>query len=218
MNKKSLTRQQLQAIKPPPPTDTWHPTAHADVADAVIRHATRRIISETYLVNRSGGKLFSLIEFATPEHPAWNQCLGISSSHDRTLSLRLVAGARITSERICLAGELTLTRKHTAGLSLDGHISEAMDKLPAAFTRLENRAETLKATPITPAEALRDILKLIQRRVINSAGIVPILDDFAQGPPDEWNYYLAILKHISNYPIQRAMKTHRGLAERFGLK
>src|SRR5262249_27901117 len=96
--------------------------------------------------------------------------IGLRTGNDRSLSLQLICGLRVSvCDNMSFSGDfLALRRKHTAGLSLDV-LDPALDRIEAQFGRLDHQIEAWKNRPLFDARA-----KLLLYEAFVTARVAPL--------------------------------------------
>lgn len=223
------TREDLKEIETPRGTDTWKPVSHWDCATMIGEEAEKRsyrIISEEYGLNHDGSKMFGVMKFHPDGHPDYTRALGIRNSHDRTLSLSIVAGVNVfVCDNLAFAstGEIPIMRRHTRGLDIGALIPQAFDKLEHKFIQLEKDIDRLKIEMITVDQARIITCISAEISIIRPSDVVPIIKSF-QNPkheefrePSRWSLYNSFTETAKKYSPMKADKCYRGLAKVFGL-
>jgi hypothetical protein len=166
-----VTRQDLAAFVPPPPTATWKPIKHSDLIDALHAELARRALlvrHEQYAVQHQGSMLFGTLELAWQETDMYTAALGLRTANDKSMALQLAVGLKIVvCDNLAFAGDLiALRRKHTAGLDLARDLARALDRYQERFPLLTAGVERLQHTPLADATAKAVIYDLFAQRIV----------------------------------------------------
>lgn len=222
-----VTREELKAVKTPKKTDSWVPVNHYNCIGLIAEEVERqgmKIIKEEYGLNSTGSKMFGVMRFAPDGNPEYSRALGIRNSHDRTLSLSIVAGVNVfVCDNLAFGGSQTIARRHTAGMDIDKLIPEAFEKLNHKFIRLEKDIGKLKLEIISVDDAR--ILTCISAELgyIRPADVVNIVGEFKEprheefSEPSKWSLYNSFTEIAKKYSPAKADKCYRGLARMFNL-
>lgn len=112
-----VTREELEPIAAPPPTDTWFPQKHAVVVDTVGQALERggfRIEKAQYALSRNDNRLFATMDLEASLVSGVQLAVGIRNSIDKSLPLGFCAGSRcFVCDNLCFTSDLIVTRKHT---------------------------------------------------------------------------------------------------------
>lgn len=114
---RQVTREELDAIEAPPPTETWYPLKHSIVFDAVgqtLQDAGFDLGPVRLAVSRNDARLFATIDLSTPLAAGVLLAVGIRNSCDKSFPLSFCAGARVfVCDNLAFRSELLVSRKHT---------------------------------------------------------------------------------------------------------
>ncbi|MDD3119126.1 MAG: DUF932 domain-containing protein [Victivallales bacterium] len=223
-----LTLNELSYITTPEATSSWRPVSHYAAANKVVAEARRRgyrIADEQWGVNAVGTKMFGVIRCFPDGHPEYSRAIGVRNSHDKSLALGIVAGARIiVCDNLCFGGEVKLARKHTANIDAEWFISYSFDVLQTSgFAQLEQGIDRLKNTPLSVDQARIMIVASAEAGAIPGCDILPVLREFiaprhaAFAAPNRWSLYNAFTELAKKYSPARADRCYRKLGEQFGL-
>jgi hypothetical protein len=112
-----VTREELDRVEAPSPTETWFPVKHSLVIDTVsqsLASAGFQVERMNFALSRNDARLFATMDLASPLATGVNLAVGIRNSIDKSLPLGFVAGARVfVCDNMAFRSELLVTRKHT---------------------------------------------------------------------------------------------------------
>ncbi len=112
-----VTREELDRVEAPSPTETWFPVKHSLVIDTVgqsLQAAGFRVERMNFALSRNDARLFATMDLASSLATGVNLAVGIRNSTDKSLPLGFVAGARVfVCDNMAFRSELLVTRKHT---------------------------------------------------------------------------------------------------------
>lgn len=135
-----VSRSQLEKVPCPSPEGRWFPIPFAEVAQTTLDALAARGYSPTheqYALSRNDQRMFGVIGLTAEVSEGVNLCVGIRSSHDRSLSLSFCAGSRVfVCDNLAFRSERVVSRRHT----INGR--EAFQR--AMFAEVEFLAEHAK--------------------------------------------------------------------------
>ena len=148
-----VTLAELSALPAPLPLGPMHrPLPHHELVQVLkeeLQAAGYEAVREEYAIQHHGLKLFGVMDLAPkPEvsSPLANGdkglSLGFRHGNDQSMSLHLVAGARVfVCDNLTLSGDMiVLRRKHTKGLSLTDEIRAGMERLLLEYSALDRES------------------------------------------------------------------------------
>jgi len=147
----SATRQDVDAVPVPPPTNTWRPVPYGQAIDfvheAIKEQLNLPVSGEAYGLNNSGKQMFGVITLKTKNEET-DLSIGMRQSYDKSLKLATAGGARVlVCDNLCFSGEaFTVLRKNTKNVWKDfcnlvrTQISKALDH----YSDMEKDIEKLK--------------------------------------------------------------------------
>jgi hypothetical protein len=118
------TRADLASVPVPDETSSYTPIPYARLLEEIELQLPRfglTVTDEQFGLAREGSQLFGVLTVQNGNNAAdWSLTLGLRSSYDRSLSVGLVAGYRVTvCDNLSFNGEVESTRKHTRNLFRD---------------------------------------------------------------------------------------------------
>ncbi len=112
-----VTREELDRVEAPSPTETWFPVKHSLVIDTVresLQASGFQVERSQFALSRGDARLFATMDLASPLAAGVHLAVGIRNSTDKSLPLGFVAGARVfVCDNMAFRSELLVTRKHT---------------------------------------------------------------------------------------------------------
>lgn len=170
---RTVSRDELAAVPPPPATRTWFPIGHLAVLTTVeetLRAAGFRPTRESLALSREGARFFATIDLDSLLVPGVHMAVGVRNSLDKSLPIGFAAGSRVlVCDNLAFSSEVVVARKHsrfgrdryTEALSLAvGGLSD-FQKAEAA------RIERFQQTPLSDTEAESLILRAYERDVVS---------------------------------------------------
>ncbi len=178
---RTVTRSELDAIKPPAPTSSWVPVAHSTVLDmvsAAMRDRGFEIVNTRIGVARDDQRLFCVLDTSAQLNcGSVRMAIAVVNSTDMSLSMKFIAGTRVAAcDNLALRSDLMepVRRKHTRwGLE---RFREALQTAVGGLDQFQaverRRIAQFQATPVSEVLAESVLLRCFDRRVI-SARLLP---------------------------------------------
>lgn len=176
--------EQIVRSEPQPKfTSTWHPFAHATILDAIGKACKKfklKIVRKEYSI-RKNSKMFAAWEIETQERE-FNLTIGIRNSIDKTHSVGLCAGERVSvCDNLLFSGDFVIFRKHTGRLEIEEiefYAEEALDALLPKMNHFHKWHEKLKATFLTYDQASLLTVSAMKQDLIPSSKFPQFYDLF----------------------------------------
>jgi hypothetical protein len=103
-----IDREGLKTLETPPPTDSWTPIPHYELVQALEGQLKARgisIVKESFAVQKA--KLFGVLDTDYQVTGEGGAAIGLRTSNDKSLSLQLAIGHRVTvCDNMLFAGNL----------------------------------------------------------------------------------------------------------------
>lgn len=226
------TREDLNRIPTPAPTESWMPVSHAEVVEVLTERAAARglkVKAERYAtmpgalyplpgqrIELPGARMFGSLDFEPiPGMTFPVGCApsaGIRNSHDKSFSLSVLSGARVF---VCANGVLSaehiVARKHTSGLDLVASIDKALDAFMESIRSFAEFHQMLNGWKLTNMRAQSLIVEMARAGAFASSEILPIVREFENPRHAEfkarngWNLYQACTEIMkSQSPMRQA--------------
>ncbi|HYV34811.1 MAG TPA: DUF932 domain-containing protein [Gemmataceae bacterium] len=183
-----VTREELDNVPAPPPTDTWFPLTHSHVLDRTLStldqagfHPKRTQLA----LSRGDAKFFATIDLESPIAEGVALAVGVRNSIDKSLPIAFAAGERIfVCDNLAFRGEVAVARKHTR-FGAD-RFAEAMAKAVsglAQFQEAEGRRITyFRKTEIQDTMAESLILRAYERQILSHLQLPRVLSQWRKPP------------------------------------
>ena len=173
------TMADLKAVPVPAQTDTFFPTAHADVVNMVQNLAEGALAPQGYKLSknvyglaRKGQRLFGMVTFRNGSDEQ-ELAVAYRQGYDKTMPYAIACG---TSVMICsnldLTGDIVVSKKHTMNgwESIREATLSALAQAPSVFKKMCADAEDMKTVGISTDRGFEllgylrghDILKPVQ--------------------------------------------------------
>jgi hypothetical protein len=152
-----VPREALASLVTPEPTATHLPIPHHRLVDTLHETlAMRRIevTGEDYAVSDDGNRFFGVMKLEI-EDAGVNFAIGVRNSHDKTISVGLVAGYRVVvCDNLAFFGQgVKIARKHTRRLELEDTVAMAVEKIQRTFEPMRKHIGELRAAEISDTDA-----------------------------------------------------------------
>jgi hypothetical protein len=178
-----ITRAELAMVPTPASTPTHQTIPHVEVVEAVVNTLGLRklaVVAEQHTVDRSGLKYWGTLDLeAMGEGMRFS--IGIRNSHDRSMSLALIAGYRVmVCQNGCFSGDfLPVMRKHTKNMNLIESVTLGVDSIQRGWEPL-----------------VKQVRGWQERQLSDAAAKLLIYEAFVEGA-------MEIPKHLA-YPVHQA--------------
>ena len=185
-----VSEQVVRAEPQPAFTESWHPFSHGIVLDAVATACKKfnlTVERKEYSI-RKNSKMFaswevrSGSEVLVAQKREFTLAIGIRNSIDKTHSVGLCAGERITvCDNLMFSGDFVIFRKHTGRLEIEEivfYAEEALGALLPKMNEFHDWHEQLKATKITYDQASLLTVAAMKQDLIPSSKFPQFYDLF----------------------------------------
>jgi hypothetical protein len=173
---REITRQELEAIAPPPPTRSWVPIGHSAVLDMVagaMRERGYEIVRTRIGVARNNHRLFATLDTTAQLNGGTVKlAVAVVNSTDKSLPMKFIAGLRVfCCDNLALRSDLMepVRRKHSK-FGLD-RFREALQLAVGGLDQFRaverQRVARFQSTPVTDVEAESVLLRCFDRGVIS---------------------------------------------------
>ncbi len=225
-----VERGQVDEIKTPAATETWHPIPHKRFVDGVITSLDRsglHVVSEAHAIAREGLRYFGMFQLRNGNNPAdYSLVVGLRNSHDKSFPAGLVVGSGVfVCDNLAFSGEVQIGRKHTVHIERDlpELIQSAVGRIGDLRRHQDNRIEAYKQARISDSKAHDIVIQALDNRIAPVTYIPRILEEwrtprhaeFAQAK-NGWrlfNAFTEILKESSLFDRPRATQALHGLMD-----
>lgn len=225
-----VTLDDLKLIETPPPTETYVPVPHyelATMARTVGQDILRDyiLVGENYGIARQGNQLFAILKFQKdPSEMALS--VAFRNSYDKSMSIGMAFGASVfCCDNLALRGDIVVMKKHTKNVwnELEQLTITQLYKSQNNFAMLLDESGRMKERMMGDNEAYKllglmygyDVLSPGQLPVVVDQWLKPRHTEFA--PRNAWSFYNAITEGLkSTAPInvmERHVKAHQMLLE-----
>lgn len=226
----AVSREVLEAVPTPEPTQTWCPIPHADLLGGIqttLERSGFRVMTEAHALAKDGARYFGLLQIVS-DHASrdYSLVVGLRNGHDRTIPAGLVIGSQVfVCDNLAFSGEIRIARKHTINIERDlpNQIERAVGRLAEVRGRQDERIAAYKRTEITDAQAHDLLVQALDARVVPVTRLPDVLaewrsprhPEFAQGKT-AWrlfNGFTEILKGTNLFRRPAATQALHGLLD-----
>lgn len=156
-----VTRDEIERVETPEPTQTHYPVPHGLLLDTVkntLITGGYACTKEQHALSKEGQRYFGVLQLHRDSENFGDRamCVGIRNSHDKTFSAELVLGNKVfVCDNLSFIGQVKLSRKHTRFIfnDLASLASRAVGGLLTGARQQNLRIEAYKNTPIDDKDA-----------------------------------------------------------------
>ena len=226
-----VTRDQLMAIAPPPPTGTWRPIAHGDLIHAIDRQLLVRGISirdEKFAIQRAGARLFAVLDLSIETSGEFCAAMGVRTANDQSMALEIAVGVKVfVCDNLAFSGDLiALRRKHTAKFDLNADISRAIDRYQGHLLSLQQKIAAVREDVIGDEEAKSLIFEAFRFEILPIRYFRRVADTYFNPAPDMtdvqprtmWGLHNAFTRSVRDMAPAPAFTATTELGKLFGLR
>jgi len=216
-----VTRDQLDLIALPEPTESYVPVSHYNLADKfltisqdILRNYV--LIGESYGIARQGNQLFAVLKFKNDKSDV-GLSIAFRNSYDRSMAIGMAIGATVfVCDNLALSGEIVVMKKHTKNVwaELEETAIATIYRSQRNYEQIVCDAETFKALPMENMEAFQlmgvlfghNVISPRQMTVLKSEWLRPRYEEFQ--PRNMWSFYNAGTECLKSCPPVSIMEKH----------
>ena len=204
-----VPRKALAAVPTPAATETWRPISHEEYVRQVEWALPRYgldIVQEVHALTHDSSRYFGLIQVQNGcNSPDYSWVLGLRNSHDKTLTVGLVAGNSVfVCDNLSFSGEVCVSRKHTSYIleDLPGLIGSALGRLLQMFKSQDQRVDRYRATRLSDTDAHDLTIRALDSGVFCASKIPEILKEWREPrheafrPRSLWSWFNASTENL----------------------
>jgi hypothetical protein len=216
---RAATRDQVDAVVTPEPSDTWYPVPHRDLIDQVgrtVQTGGLSIVQAAHGLSPDGLEYFGLLQVANGEAADdYGLVIGVRNSHNRRFSASLALGAGVfVCDNLSFSGEVTLARKHTRHIvrDLPGVVAQAVARLVDYRGHQDQRIEAYKGHELTGPQAHDAIINAIDCRALPPTKVPALLKHWRQPqhedfrPRTAWSLFNAFTEVYKGSNAQQTLR------------
>lgn len=216
-----VTRDRLDLIPMPEPTESYMPVSHYHLADKFLTISQDILrdyvlIGENYGIARQGNQLFAVLKFKS-EKSDMGLSIAFRNSYDRSMAIGMAIGAMVfICDNLALSGEIVVMKKHTKNVwtELEETAIATIYKSQKNYEQIKADAEAFKALPMENTEAFQlmgllfgnNIISPRQMMVLKSEWLRPSYEEFR--PRNLWSFYNAGTESLKSSPPISIMEKH----------
>ena len=216
-----VTRDRLDLIPMPEPTESYVPVSHYHLADKFLTISQDILrdyvlIGENYGIARQGNQLFAVLKFKS-EKSDMGLSIAFRNSYDRSMAIGMAIGAMVfICDNLALSGEIVVMRKHTKNVwtELEETAIATIYKSQKNYEQIKADAEAFKALPMENMEAFQlmgvlfgnNIISPRQMMVLKSEWLKPRYEEFRSR--NLWSFYNAGTESLKSSPPSSIMEKH----------
>lgn len=166
----------------PSETDSYVPVPYGRFVEEVELHVPRfglQITDARYALAREGQQMFGVLTCRNGgEHADYALALGLRSSYDRSLSVGIVAGARVfCCDNLSFSGEAGTNRKHTVNVfrDLPDLIYRLLSKVSSMQGRIHAEIAAMKGRELSPETADHLMVEAVRRNVLPASQLPQVI-------------------------------------------
>jgi hypothetical protein len=209
-----VTRDQLELIKTPEPTKTWHPIPHTLLIDEVksaLCGETIEVTEEAHSTTVDGMNYFGLLEVSNKSKSEdFAYVVGLRNSHSQKYPAGLVVGSRVfICDNLAFSGEIQVARKHTRYIlrDLQQLTVRAVGFLAEKWLDQERRIEAYKDYKVTDMRAHDLVCRALDCRALTVTQIPAVLDAYRNPKHEEfeprtaWSWFNSVTEVLKGVSI-----------------
>jgi hypothetical protein len=221
------TREEVNDVTTPEPTETWQPIAHRMLIDTVVKQMTDiglAVKTAEYGLWAEGMRMFAAFELMEGSGD-YSIVVGLRNAHDMTFSAGMALGSRVfVCDNLAFSGEITIARKHTRWIERDlpRLTMQACGQIAGMRVRQDERIAAYKEKRITDQRAHDLVIRAVDSKVIPNARIPNILGEWRKPqhkdfePRNVWslfNSFTEVMKESNQIELPRRTVRLHGLMD-----
>jgi len=219
-----VTKDQLDLISLPEPTESYVPVSHYALSDKVLTVSQDilrdyTLVGESYAVARQGNQLFALLKFKSD-----NEEMGLSvafrNSYDKSMSVGLAIGASVfICDNLALHGDIAVLKKHTKGVwdALEDLAITSLYKAQKNFDQVVIDSGKMKGRALGDDEAFRLMGYLYGHNLVSPRQLTVLKEEWLKPTHPEfqdrnlWSFFNATTEALKTCPPAVIMEKHAGV-------
>jgi hypothetical protein len=215
---REVSREELNQIEAPQPTQTWFPVRHSTVVESVsdlLQTGGFQVQKATYALSRQNARMFATLDLATALCPGVSLAVGLRNSTDQSFPLGFCAGSRVfICDNLAFRAELLVARKHTrfGQERFREAIAQAVGSL-GQFQQVEaDRIRRFQDLTLSDERAESLILRSFERGFVSYRALPDVIHEWRQpshdygSEPSLWrlfNAWTTVLSPVAKRSPQR---------------
>ena len=216
-----ITRDELDLIAVPEPTESYVPVSHRQLADTMLTVSQDilrdyALVGENYGIARKGNQLFAVLKFQN-EKSEMGLSLAFRNSYDRSMAIGLAMGASVfCCDNLSLTGEIVVMKKHTKNVwaELEETAITTIYKSQKNYEQIVADSQGMRALPMPDIEAFKMMGLLFGRDIIGPRQLTVLKDEWLHPSHNEfqprnlWSFYNAGTESLKSSPPLAIMEKH----------
>ena len=222
------TKADLAAVPVPEETESYVPVPYGRFVEEVELHVPRfglRVTDARYALAHEGSQMFGVLTCRNGgDHADYALAIGLRNSYDRSLSVGLVAGARVfCCDNLSFSGEVGTNRKHTVNVfrDLPDLIYRMLSKVSSMQSRIHAEIAAMKDRELSPETADHVMVETVRRNVLPASSLPKVIDAWEQPahedfvPRTAWSLFNAFTEVAKSRSPRVQMESGLRLASTF---
>jgi len=222
------TRADLASVPVPDETSSYTPIPYTRLLEEIELQLPRfglTVTDERYGLAHEGNQLFGVFTVQNGSNASdWSLAIGLRSSYDRSLSVGLVAGYRVTvCDNLSFNGEVESKRKHTSNLfrDLPEMLYCMLLKTKNMTARTGEEIERMRQRELNVIDADHMLVESVRRNILPASNLPKVLDAWETPPHAEfeprtaWSLFNAYTEVLKSASPQNQMRNTLKLSELF---
>ena len=226
---KIASRDELELVKTPPPTQTWFPIPHTLLVDQVktaLCGETIDVVAEQHALGHEGEDYFGILQVSNRSvQEDFEYVVGLRNSHGQRYTAELVIGSHVfVCDNLAFSGEVRVARKHTRFILRDLQMLtvKAVGYLAEKWLDQETRINAYRDYRVSEVKSHDLIVRALDARVITSTQIPKVLDEWRNPqhkefePRTAWSFFNSVtevLKGVSVFNLPSRTQALHGLLD-----
>lgn len=189
---RSVERQELDAVLPPPETATFFPIKHSIVLDRVsdtLSSSGYEIASQQLALSPDNQRFFGTLTLRTPIMDGVALMIGVKNANDRSTPIGFCAGEKIfVCDNGSFASEVVIARRHTrfGETRFNDALSQAVLGLRQYQALAQTRIENLKGLTLTEDAANSYLLKAAETGIVGWRLLPKVIEEWREPRYDDF--------------------------------
>jgi hypothetical protein len=183
---REVSREELDGVEAPQPTDTWFPVKHATVIQTVhqqLQEAGFAVRRARFGLSRSNHRMFATLDLTSQVHADVFLAVGVRNSTDQSFPLGFCAGARtFVCDNLAFRSELVVTKKHTrfGQFRFQGEIARSIVTLQAFQEHETQRHAALMSRDLPDQEAEAIMLRSFENGIVSHLVLRKVVQEWRE--------------------------------------
>lgn len=210
-----ISREDLEKIAAPAPTETWKPIPHSRMLSLVtdtVEKAGLKVVEEAHGVMGDGSRYFGLLQLQNGKNPDdYGLVVGLRNSTDKSLRAGLAVGSQVfVCDNLAFSADIVIGRKHTLRIDEDlpGLVFDAVEKLGGMRARQDARIAAYKTTELSDGQVHDLVIRGFDEGVYTATRIPAIVKEWRTPRHPEfreaknaWRFFNAVTEIAKDAPF-----------------